>query len=371
MREFTLSTDGFTPNFDVLSDRYGMVTSNVFGKVWRYCQMKDSVCYASMGRIAKELNISRQTVITHVRLLCERGYLEDTTPERLNAPHVYRDTGKLRLVGKIEVIDEGVKEVDSKNVAVKEVDSGCQSILHKDTNKETILDSPTDYPSEKSAAAQAPTEPAPASEFLPGDETPPAKEETPSPLVENPRTRRLPARTLHNVGEVERVPLDDDGEEVSRVGRPRKQKVGQHDVKDLWERESDNLIALYPQLNERSTLRQVATAINKRAKWLVFVKWPRVRGVRTSSPKKDMLFAQNLMGRYSVLQTIYCWRWLKRRNQGHDMLAVWANMPTYISRHWDEERPKDPHERVGFDHYDARTQEVYLSDYRERLAEAE
>lgn len=89
--------DGFTPIIDSLVDDVGIVAAAVFGRMWRYCQMENGVCHASLGTIADELHLSVRTVIRHSDNLVAKGYLKDTTPDLRNAPHTYADTGKAGL----------------------------------------------------------------------------------------------------------------------------------------------------------------------------------------------------------------------------------------------------------------------------------
>ena len=84
---------GFTPVIDVVAEDVGFVTAAVYGVHWRFCQMEDGVSRAAMKTIAAQLDISDKTARRHTQKLCDRGYLEDLTPDVRNAPHVYRDTG--------------------------------------------------------------------------------------------------------------------------------------------------------------------------------------------------------------------------------------------------------------------------------------
>ncbi len=81
---------GFSPVFDTVAARFGVVTAAVFGAAWRHCQMPDHVCRASAHQIARLLGMNHSTVQRHLRRLVEAGYLEDTTPERRFRPHVFR-----------------------------------------------------------------------------------------------------------------------------------------------------------------------------------------------------------------------------------------------------------------------------------------
>jgi len=98
-----MQVDGFTPVIDEIVQDIGLMPAVVFGRVWRYCQMKDGVCSASLERIGGEIGVSRKTVQRYVKLLCESGYLIDTTPERRNRPHRYKDAGKVSVQGKLGV----------------------------------------------------------------------------------------------------------------------------------------------------------------------------------------------------------------------------------------------------------------------------
>jgi Mn-dependent DtxR family transcriptional regulator len=90
---------GFTPLLDVLVKDFGIVTASVYGIVWRYAQMEDKVCRASLEKIADRVNVSSKTAERHIKKLCTSGYLEDLTPGVKNKPHIYIVTGKAELAG--------------------------------------------------------------------------------------------------------------------------------------------------------------------------------------------------------------------------------------------------------------------------------
>ena len=85
---------GWTPVIDSLARDQGLITAAVYGVVWRYCQMQDRVCRASLDTLSAHLHLDRGTVLRHIKKLCAAGYLRDLTPDRRNAPHVYADTGQ-------------------------------------------------------------------------------------------------------------------------------------------------------------------------------------------------------------------------------------------------------------------------------------
>jgi DnaD/phage-associated family protein len=87
----------FTPCPDVLVEKYSHTTALVWGKIWRYCQMKDEKCNAAIQRLAKELGLTDDTIGKHIKILEKGGYIKDLTPDVRHKPHEYIDTGKLRL----------------------------------------------------------------------------------------------------------------------------------------------------------------------------------------------------------------------------------------------------------------------------------
>ena len=100
--EFISIMSGFTPAPDALIKEYGFVTALVWGRTWRFCQMADGVCRAAIGKIGAGLGMSERTIIRHLDSLCTGGYLFDTTPNLRNKPHIYADTGKIRIRVSIE-----------------------------------------------------------------------------------------------------------------------------------------------------------------------------------------------------------------------------------------------------------------------------
>jgi len=100
---FLQEVKGFTPVIDILVDKLGLMPALVYGNVWRFCQMEDGVCKARLEKIAKRVGVSYKTAQRHIKVLCNEGYLEDLTPDLRNAPHVYADTGKVKILGLLSV----------------------------------------------------------------------------------------------------------------------------------------------------------------------------------------------------------------------------------------------------------------------------
>lgn len=88
------SVGTFTPIVDDIAKELGLVTAAVYGAVWRFCQMEDRVCRASLEKLAEVLGVDRATVMRHIKVLCEKEYLIDLTPGLRNVPHTYKDNRK-------------------------------------------------------------------------------------------------------------------------------------------------------------------------------------------------------------------------------------------------------------------------------------
>ncbi len=114
--QFVSTLSGFTPVPDILIKEYGYVTALVWGRMWRFCQMADGVCRASLEKIGAMIGMSERTIIRHSEILCQGGYLFDMTPELRNKPHIYADTGKLKIRVNVESgMTESQRDYDSKS----------------------------------------------------------------------------------------------------------------------------------------------------------------------------------------------------------------------------------------------------------------
>ena len=102
MSSFLSEVKGFTPVIDVLVAEVGLITANVYGVVWRYCQMETGVCTASLETIAHRIGSSRKTAERHIKRLVKQGYLADLTPNLKHKPHTYADTGRIKINGLVE-----------------------------------------------------------------------------------------------------------------------------------------------------------------------------------------------------------------------------------------------------------------------------
>lgn len=121
---------GFTPLFDAVVTMYKDETrAAVHGAMWRFCQMEDGVCKASLETIAKMIGVSPATVMRHAEALVSDGFFVDLTPDLRNAPHIYADTGKVAMKSSVTA------GISQRKATVSE------SQLIKDSNKD-IEESP-------------------------------------------------------------------------------------------------------------------------------------------------------------------------------------------------------------------------------------
>ncbi|HEY6018615.1 MAG TPA: hypothetical protein VIY48_01620 [Candidatus Paceibacterota bacterium] len=126
---------GFVPMFDAVVEQYHDHTrAAVHGAVWRFCQMDDGVCKASLETIGSWIGVNKATVQRHMEVLVADGYFVDLTPELVNRPHVYTETGKVVMKGSLKAhVAQGNATVAQRNVGVAQGNAGvAQSRLNKE-----------------------------------------------------------------------------------------------------------------------------------------------------------------------------------------------------------------------------------------------
>jgi DNA-binding MarR family transcriptional regulator len=96
----------FTPYFDTLAPEVGQVSTLVFGAIWRYCQMTDNVCKATLQTIADRLSVNRITIIRAIQVLITADLIEDLSPGLRNRPHIYRLTDKAQSLVRASTVSE-------------------------------------------------------------------------------------------------------------------------------------------------------------------------------------------------------------------------------------------------------------------------
>lgn len=142
----------FTPIPHSLAQEVGLVCAAVYGEVWRYCQMKDGSCKASLDTLGSGISVDRATVMRSIKKLCELGYLKDQTPDRRNAPHTYILSKTVAESNRLE--DETVAVDNNLNgKSVAESNSSSQSVAENNATvaqrKATVAESYLSIDSEK------------------------------------------------------------------------------------------------------------------------------------------------------------------------------------------------------------------------------
>lgn len=141
-RETKARIKNFTPLLDDLVHKYGVITAAVWGRVWRYTQQENGVCQASLDKIADELQMNRRTVIRHLEILTQEGYLFDHTPELRNKPHTYAITAKASILITVEGVTQSHSNmpdgVTLSHSAVTLSHSHSDSKSHEETIKKQI-----------------------------------------------------------------------------------------------------------------------------------------------------------------------------------------------------------------------------------------
>lgn len=141
MSDFLAQTEGFTPVIDALAKEEGLMTAVVYGIVWRYCQQKDRVCYASRDTIADHAGISTKTVERHLKKLVKSGYLIDLTPDLKHKPHTYADAGRAKILGFVAAVAEPRSDRKSYQPDGESYPGQTESLTKKvlqETKEETI-----------------------------------------------------------------------------------------------------------------------------------------------------------------------------------------------------------------------------------------
>jgi hypothetical protein len=140
-RTILSDVNGWTPVIDKMIPDVGLTTAAVFGRIWRYCQMKDGVCTASQSTIGDEIGLERDAINNHVEKLVKFGYLQKI--QRPGHPCILVDTGKAGM--RITVSADVNQDQGSMNkIHGDEINSytGCIKKLQRDEiNSYTKIDS--------------------------------------------------------------------------------------------------------------------------------------------------------------------------------------------------------------------------------------
>ena len=92
----------FTYLWDWAVEEVGFEAAAVYGVIYRYCEMRDQKCYASIDTLAAHVGMTRQRFSRHLKTLVERGLVIDLTPDAKGVPHEYITERRAAALG-IEV----------------------------------------------------------------------------------------------------------------------------------------------------------------------------------------------------------------------------------------------------------------------------
>lgn len=138
-RQIVTEISGFYPIFEAVIREVDLEAASIHGVMWRFCQMQDGVCKASLDTIASILGLSRATVMRRQDELERLGYFRDLSPELRNRPHVWADTGKVALRSSLTA------GVSGRNTSVSGRNSGVAgrnvTVSHSNMNKDSNKDS--------------------------------------------------------------------------------------------------------------------------------------------------------------------------------------------------------------------------------------
>lgn len=112
-KNFLSEVDGWIPVIERLIYEYDLITAAVYGRVWRYSQMRSGVCRASLPTIADDLGLSRATVRKAIIKLVDDKYLVDLSPDISGRVHTYKVTDKIKSpLQEIEGSGEPLQEIE-------------------------------------------------------------------------------------------------------------------------------------------------------------------------------------------------------------------------------------------------------------------
>ena len=85
----TQTNDGYTIVIDWIVADYGVEAALVHGVIYRYCQMRKGICFASLTTMGAKVGMTRQRFARHLQTLLQAGLVEDLTPDAVGVPHEY------------------------------------------------------------------------------------------------------------------------------------------------------------------------------------------------------------------------------------------------------------------------------------------
>ena len=83
-----------SPSLNAATRRRRANTARVYALVARYCRYGDGSCRLPLRELGHSLDLAAGTVLRHLRLLAEDGYLHDDPPRDRHHSHTWALTGK-------------------------------------------------------------------------------------------------------------------------------------------------------------------------------------------------------------------------------------------------------------------------------------
>jgi len=150
--------ENFTPLIDEITAQLDLIASAVYGVVWRYCQMRNNHCTASVETVGEKLGVARSTVERHLAKLCELGYIQKESRPGMTNIYTVTDLIQHETVERFTFQEVRQRDVpptsERRTTYVRET--------YKDTSKDTSKETNSVSASPSRATAKKPKNPQPA-----------------------------------------------------------------------------------------------------------------------------------------------------------------------------------------------------------------
>ncbi len=98
----------YTPVFDRITKELDPLASLIFGRIWRYAQMENGQCEASLQTLATDTGVSVDTVRRRIETLMEADYLSEKE-------YVFGETRKLTPNYDVMIVGELIRIAESND----------------------------------------------------------------------------------------------------------------------------------------------------------------------------------------------------------------------------------------------------------------
>jgi len=123
----------YTPVFDRITKELDPLASLVFGRIWRYAQMKNGYCEASLQTLATDTGLSVNTVRRRIDTLMQTDYISEKEYE-IGTTRKLTPNYDVMIVGELIRIPEG--DTPSTTVVPSPLPERDTKILIRDTSKD-------------------------------------------------------------------------------------------------------------------------------------------------------------------------------------------------------------------------------------------